>query len=374
MIVSHPAELLRRLQLELPIIQAPMAGVSTPAMAAAAANAGALGSMGVGATDAAGAQEMLRAARQLTSRALNINVFCHRPATPDAAVEAAWIERLRPHFVRLGAPAPAKLIEIYRSFVTDDAMLELLVRSKPEVVSFHFGLPAPERLQALRAAGIVLIASVTSLEEANIAVGAGVDALVAQGYEAGGHRGVFDPGAHDDRLGTLALTRLLVRKFDVPVIAAGGIMDGAGIAAALKLGAVAAQLGTAFVACAESAADEGYRAALRSEAAFHTVMTAAISGRPARCLMNQFTRLGESVAPAAIPDYPIAYDAGKALHAAGKARAEFGYGAQWAGQGAPLARSLPTGELVRELAAELEAAWRLATAEGGMGRYRNTLR
>ena len=133
-------------------------------------------------------------------------------------------------------------------------------------------------------------------------------------------------------------------------------MDGAGIAAVLKLGAVAAQLGTAFIGCPESSADEGYRAALMSNAAHHTVVTPAISGRPARCLSNQFTRLGESVSPREIPSYPIAYDAGKALHAAAKAKSEFGYGAQWAGQGAPLARAIPTADLVRELAAELEGA------------------
>jgi nitronate monooxygenase len=350
--------LLRRLQLRFPIIQAPMAGVSTPAMAAAASNAGALGSMGVGATNAEGAAQMIRAARELSkgAGALHINVFCHRPATANRALEAAWIERLRPQFARYGATPPAALAEIYQSFVADDAMLEQLIESRPEVVSFHFGLPSADRLERLRKAGCVLIASVTNLAEAEAVVAAGVDAVVAQGYEAGGHRGVFDPEGHDDRLGTFALTRVLVSKLQVPVIAAGGIMDGAGIAAVLKLGAVAAQLGTAFVACQESSADAGYRAALRSDAAFHTVMTAAISGRPARCLTNNFTRLGESVAPREIPAYPIAYDAGKSLHAAAKAKSEFGYGAQWAGQGAPLARVMPTADLVHELAAELEAA------------------
>ena len=356
MTVNRGNELLRRLQLRFPIIQAPMAGVSTPAMAAAASNAGALGSMGVGATNAAGAATMIRAARDLSKRALNINVFCHRPATANLAVESAWLERLRPHFARVGATPPTALAEIYTSFVNDDAMLEQLIELRPEVVSFHFGLPSAERMQALRKAGSVLIASVTSLAEGNEVVAAGVDAIIAQGYEAGGHRGVFDPEAHDDRLGTFALTRVLVRKLEVPVIAAGGIMDGAGIAAALKLGAVAAQLGTAFVGCPESSADAGYRAALGSDAALHTVMTAAISGRLARCLANQFTDLGASVLPREIPAYPIAYDAGKALHAAAKAKSEFGYGAQWAGQGAPLARSLPTADLVGELAAELEAA------------------
>jgi nitronate monooxygenase len=353
---ARGAELLRRLELALPIIQAPMAGVSTPAMAAAASNAGALGSMGIGAANVTGAEKMIREARELSRRALNINVFCHQPAVAAPAVEAAWIERLRSHFLRFGAEPPAALREIYTSFLVDDAMLAILVRLRPEVVSFHFGIPAAERLQALRKAGCLLVASVTSLAEANIVAAAGVDAVIAQGYEAGGHRGVFDPVARDDRLGTFALTRLLVQKLDgIPVIAAGGIMDGAGIAAALRLGAVAAQLGTAFVGCPESSADEGYRTALHSDAALHTVMTAAVSGRRARCLANRFTQIGESVAPGEIPAYPVAYDAGKSLHAAAKARGEFGYGAQWAGQGAPLARVLPTAELVRALAAELAA-------------------
>jgi nitronate monooxygenase len=147
-----------------------------------------------------------------------------------------------------------------------------------------------------------------------------------------------------------------VRKLDLPVIAAGGIMDGAGIAASLTLGAVAAQLGTAFVACPESSADAGYRAALLGPAAEHTVMTTAISGRPARCLANRSTAFGTGVEEGAIPNYPIAYDAGKALHVAAKATGEFGYGAQWAGQGAPLLRALPAGELVARLRGEMESA------------------
>ena len=350
------AEFLRRLNLEHPIIQAPMAGVSTPAMAAAVSNAGALGSIGVGAASSATAAEMISQLRKLTSRSINANVFCHRPALANPAVESAWLARLRPEFQQFGIEPPPAIREIYTSFLADPDMLELFVATKPTVVSFHFGLPTPAQLDRLRAAGIVLIGSATSLAEARAIVSAGMHAVIAQGYEAGGHRGLFDAGAHDDRLGTVALTRVLVRALDVPVIAAGGIMDGAGIAAALQLGAVAAQLGTAFVDCPESSADSGYRAALRSEAAHHTEMTAAISGRPARSLPNRFTRLGREVAAADIPAYPIAYDAGKALHAAAKAASEFGYGAQWAGQGAPLARSLPAADLVRELVAELRAA------------------
>jgi nitronate monooxygenase len=350
---SPRAGLLDLLEIDLPLVQAPMAGISTPAMAAAVANAGALGSIGVGATDAAGARRMIAAVRERSARSLNVNVFCHRPAVADAAIEAAWIERLRPELARLGARPPAGLREIYRSFLEDDEMLAALVEARPRVVSFHFGVPSPERVEALRRAGIVLLGSATSVHEGRLLAAAGVHAVVAQGYEAGGHRGVFDPDAPDDQLGTLALTRLLVRALDLPVIAAGGIMDGAGIAAALRLGASAAQLGTAFVGCVESQAGAGYRAALGSDAAHHTVMTRVISGRPARCLANRFTALGAGVPARDVPAYPIAYDAGKALAAAGESAGEPGFGAQWAGQGAPLARALPAAELVATLVAEM---------------------
>lgn len=351
---------LERLGLGLPILQAPMAGVSTPALAAAVSNAGALGALGVGATDAAGARAMIAELRAATGRPFHVNVFVHRAARADAAREAAWLAELAPAFRALGAEPPTALRPLYRSFAEDDAMLAALVEAAPPVVSFHFGLPAPDRVAALRATGAVLLATATTLAEGRAAEAAGVDAVVAQGYEAGGHRGVFDPAAPDERLGTLALTRLLVQRLGVPVIAAGGIMDGAGIAAAMRLGAVAAQLGTAFVGCPESSASPAYRATLLAGDVVRTVMTTGISGRPARCLANRFTALTEELAARtpslAPPDYPIAYDAGKALHAAAAARGEHGYGAQWAGQGAPLARALPAAELVATLARELRAA------------------
>ncbi len=299
----------RKLGIGLPVIQAPMAGVSTPEMAAAVSDAGGLGSIGVGAVDAEAARQMIAAVKARTDRPFQVNVFCHRPAAADAAREAAWLDRLRPEFARYGAAPPERLTEIYQTFLMDDAKLAVLLAERPAVVSFHFGLPSRERIEALRKAGIVLLATATNLEEGRAIAAAGIDAVVAQGYEAGGHRGVFDPAAPDDRLGTFALTRLLVSKLDIPVIAAGGIMDGAGIAAALALGAVAAQLGTAFVACPESSADAGYRAALLSPAAEHTEMTEAISGRPARCLANRFTALSITAPLEAIPDYPTAYDA-----------------------------------------------------------------
>jgi len=341
------------LGVELPIIQAPMAGAAGSALAAAVSATGALGSLGVGALEAAAAGREIAAVRARTAGPLNVNVFCHEPPQPDAALAAAWLARLAPEFRRYGAEPPPALREIYRSFRTDDAMLAELLALKPRVVSFHFGAPPAERIRALRAAGIVLLGCATSLEEARQLEAAGVQAVIAQGYEAGGHRGVFDPGREDARLGTLALTRLLVRCLGVPVIAAGGIMDGAGIAAVLRLGALAAQLGTAFLLCPESLADAAYRASLAGPAAHHTLMTRAISGRPARCLPNRFTALGSQVADAQVPAYPLAYDAGKQLHALARAAGEGGYGAHWAGQGAPLARALPAATLVRELAAAL---------------------
>ena len=342
------------LGIDTPIIQAPMAGVSTPALAAAVSNAGGLGSLGVGAMNAQGARKVIRETRELTSRPFNINVFCHAPASAEPAVEKAWTEWLAPVFAQYGATPPAKLSEIYTSFVVDDAMLEVFVDEKPAIVSFHFGLPSKEYIDALRGAGIKLIASATNVREAQQLVTAGMDAIVAQGIEAGGHRGTFDPEACDDNLGTFALTRLLTSRFDVPVIAAGGIMDGAGIAAALALGAQAAQLGTAFVPCTETSIDEGYRRAILSDAADHTTFTAAISGRKARGLVNKFTELGRGAHAPAVPAYPIAYDAGKSLHAAAKAKGEFGYGAQWAGQAAALVRELPAAELMARLEAELQ--------------------
>jgi nitronate monooxygenase len=356
--MTNSAALLELLGIDWPIIQAPMAGVSTPAMAAAVSDAGGLGSIGVGATDAAGARAMIAEFQAHSNRSLNVNLFCHRPARPDAAREAAWLKRLSPAFASVGAVPPAGIGEIYKSFVEDEDMFAMLLENRPKAVSFHFGLPAANRITALRKAGVVLLATATNLQEARLIAAAGIDAVVAQGYEAGGHRGIMDPDGEDDRLGTIALTRLLVRELDIPVIAAGGIMDGAGIVSMLKLGAGAAQLGTAFVSAAESAADEGYRAALFSDAAHHTVMTRAISGRPARSLANRFTSLGEGVAASEIPDYPIAYDAGKALNAAAKRAGNFGYGAQWAGQGAPLARALPAADLMRELVRELKDAQR----------------
>lgn len=341
-----------RLDLVAPLIQAPMAGTSTPELAAAVSNAGGLGSIAVGAIDAEGARQAIRATRALTGRPFNVNLFCHAPSPPDPARDRAWIDSLRPLFAEFGATPPETLGEIYQSLLSDDAKLAVLVEERPAVVSVHFGLPRPDQVAALKAAGCLLLASATTPDEGRAAVAAGFDMVVAQGVEAGGHRGVFDP-ADDPRVATLPLTRILARDLEVPVIAAGGIMDGAGIAAALALGAAGAQLGTAFAFCSESAADPAYRAALAGPRAGRTRVSASISGRPARGIENAFMRRAD---PARVAAYPYAYDLGKALNAAARARGDDGYAPHWAGQAAPLGRSLPAAELVAVLARETREA------------------
>ena len=341
-----------RLGLDLPIIQAPMAGTSTPELAAAVSNAGALGSISIASVDAVEGRRQIRALKALTTRPFNVNLFCHAPTPPDPARDRVWIDSLRPLFAAFDAAPPETLTEIYQSFLTDDAKLAVLLDEKPAVVSFHFGLPQPDQIAALKSAGCLLIASATTPQEGRLVQAAGIDMVVAQGFEAGGHRGVFDP-ADDPRFATLPLTRLLARELDLPVVAAGGIMDGAGIAAALALGAAGAQLGTAFVSCPESAANPAYRAALASPRAERTRVSPVISGRPARGVENAFMQRADEALTAG---YPYAYDLGKALNAAAGAQGDDGYSPQWAGQAAPLTRALPAAELVEALAQETRDA------------------
>ncbi|MCX7289933.1 nitronate monooxygenase [Janthinobacterium sp.] len=344
---------LDRLGLQYPIIQAPMAGVSTPRMAAAVSNAGGLGSLAIGAGTAAQARQMIADTRALTARPFNVNVFCHAPAVRDARREAAWLAHLTPLFAELGAALPTQLDEIYQTFIGHAAAFDLLLELRPAVVSFHFGLPAAQQIAALRQAGIYTMATATNVREALLIEQAGVDAIVAQGVEAGGHRGVFDPQAQDERHSTSVLLRLLAGSTALPLVAAGGIMDGQGIRAALDLGAAAAQLGTAFVLCPESAANAGYRANLKSGRAASTRLTSVLSGRLARGMVNRLIEHGETPGSPPPADYPVAYDAAKQLNAAASLRGDCEFAAQWAGQGAPLAREMGGAELVATLAREM---------------------
>lgn len=344
------------LAIEQPIIQAPMLGVSTPQLAAAVSNAGGLGSISLAASTPEQGRGLINELRGLTDKPFNINLFCHRPEVSTSAAQAAWLEHLQPFFAEFDAAPPAELRDIYRSFISDADMQAMLLEERPAVVSFHFGLPPQAWIGALQHAGIRVLACVTTPAEADLAVAAGVDALVAQGVEAGGHRGLFEPAQGDLGLGTLNLVRLLVQRSALPVIAAGGIMDGAAINGALALGAAGVQMGTAFVLCPESLANAAYRSALKGEKAYRTQITTAMSGRPARGLPNRvFNEIGAADAPA-LPGYSYTYDATKALQAAAVAKGSHDFAAQWAGQGAPLARELPAGELVAVLVSEMSAA------------------
>lgn len=349
--MTATTKLLDLLQIDHPILQAPMAGVATPAMAAAVSDAGALGALGLCSSTPGAARRAIDDVRQLTSKPFNVNFFCHAKPQRDPAREAAWISRAAPLFARFGAEPPSELRDIYTSFRDTDAYLDLMLELRPRAISFHLGLPRPDQIEKMLGAGLVLIGSATSLAEARAVEAAGFHAVVAQGWEAGGHRGIFDPDGSDDRLSTSDLLQSLLAEVTLPVIAAGGIMDGRDIRLMLDSGAAAAQLGTAFVGCPESAADAGYRDRLAMGG--DTVMTLAISGRPARCLQNAFTQWVEDVEPAAIPAYPCTYDLGKALNAAARAKGVTAYGAQWAGAQAGRARVRPAGELVTVLRREM---------------------
>ncbi|MUZ75284.1 nitronate monooxygenase [Agrobacterium vitis] len=344
--------MLKELGIRFPIIQAPMAGVSTPALAAAVSNAGGLGSLGLGASTVTQARAAIEATQALTDRPFGVNVFCHHPAQRDPELEASWIKHLSPLFAEFGVDSPAELAEIYKSFVGDTEALEMLLDTRPAVVSFHFGLPSPSQISALKNARIRTMATATNLQEAEAISEAGIDAIIAQGIEAGGHRGIFDPQAIDERLSTFVLTRLLVNNFKLPIVAAGGVMDGQGIRATLDLGATAAQLGTAFILSPESAASPGYRANLKSEKAGVTRLTPVLSGRPARGIVNRFIEHCEAVGSPLPVSYPVAYDLAKQLHAAAAKHGLEDFAAHWAGQGAPLTRELPAEELVKVLVAE----------------------
>lgn len=341
------------LSIHYPLLQAPMAGVTTPALAAAVSNAGALGGLGLGSSTVDQAREQIRQTRALTDAAFNVNFFCHRQAQRDVAREQAWCEYLRPHFAAYNAEPPTALRDIYRPFDDNPEMLAMLLEQQPAVVSFHFGVPQTATIEAIQGYGGRVLVAVTSLQEGQQAVAAGVDAIVAQGVEAGGHRGNFD-AEHDEEMALLPLLSTLTDQLSIPVIAAGGIMNGRGVIAAEALGAAGVLLGTAFLLAPEAATSEAHRQMLCSDAAQHTAITRAISGRPARGMVGVFQRDIEPYS-GDLPAYPVAYDAAKQLSAAAKARGSMVYLPNWAGQGAPQCRRLPAATLVDAIITE--AGW-----------------
>ncbi|EPL9569976.1 NAD(P)H-dependent flavin oxidoreductase [Providencia rettgeri] len=346
---------LQRLGLRYPIIQAPMAVVSTPALAAAVSEAGGLGSLALGASSVEQARQLIAQTQALTNKAFNVNVFCHLTPKRSQANEQSWVDYLSPQFSQFNAQPPEQLGEIYLSFLDNPEMLALFLEMKPPVVSFHFNVPSVEVINQLKAQGIYTMAAATNLQEAKVIEQAGIDAIVAQGIEAGGHRGMFDVQAPDDELTTQELVKLLAQHIHLPIIATGGIMNGQDIKAALSNGAAAAQLGTAFLLCPESATNAGYRVKLKQQTVDNTTLTAAISGRPARGIVNSFIKTGAQYDLSKLPDYPIAYDVGKQLNAAAIKSGSDEYAAHWAGQNVAKIREMPAAELVEILVKELQA-------------------
>lgn len=343
------------LQIEHPIIQAPMVLSDSPELAIAVSNAGGLGSLGRG---EATTDDLCQVAGQLragTDRPFNLNFITYDSPQTDLAVLSRTIERLRPYYEELGLGSPpVDLPATGPGF--DQAKLALVLEIKPPVVSFHFGVPDDTAIAALKDAGIVLLSTATSVAEARVLEAAGVDAVIAQGWEAGGHRGSHVPTGPADGVGTIALVPQIVDAIELPVIAAGGIGDGRGIAAAIALGASGVQIGTGFLSCPEAVTDEPRRAMLRSASDGDTMVTNAFSGRCARARRSRFA-LEMAESPERLPDYPTMYALSDPLLNADEAMAREEITFHLYGQAAALNRELPAAELLRRLVKETFAVF-----------------
>lgn len=337
----------------LPIVQAPMAGAQGVALASAVSNAGGLGSLPCALLKAEDLRKELTAMRAQTDGPFNANFFCHAPAAPGAGSEARWREVLAPYLAEFGIdPASVSLGPRLAPFGPE--ALEVLREARPAVVSFHFGLPSAELLAGVRATGAAIMSTATTVDEARWLEARGVDAIIAQGLDAGGHRGIFLGADLSTQLGTFALLPQIVRAVKLPVIAAGGIADAKGVAAAFALGAAGVQVGTAYLLCPEATVNETYRAALKSPDARHTAVTNVFSGRPARAIANRIVKEIGPVCDAA-PAFPLALAAVSALRAKAEAGGSWAFTPVWCGQNAGGCREIPAAQLTMELAAGLGA-------------------
>jgi len=339
------------LGIELPIIQAPMAGVQGSALAIAVSNAGALGSLPCAMLAPDALRKEFAAIKAQTTKPFNVNFFCHTPPAPDAGREAAWRKALAPYYREFGIDPDSIPTGPGRLPFSAEAA-DVLGDFKPVVVSFHFGLPSNELLARVRAWGAKILASATTVEEARWLAARGVDAIIAQGVEAGGHRGIFLAQDLSTQVGTFALLPQIVRAVKVPVIAAGGIADARGVAAAMALGAAGVQPGTAYLLCPEATTSAVHRAALKSEAARHTALTNLFTGRPARGIVNRLMRELGPISSAA-PAFPLATAAVAPLRAKAESRGSGDFSPLWSGQNASGCKEIPAADLTRELAAGL---------------------
>ncbi|MEO9280047.1 nitronate monooxygenase [Acinetobacter sp. WA-87] len=342
--------LLQQLAIKHPIFLAPMAGVSTPELAAEVSNQGGLGSLGLGANTPQSAREQILKTQALTENSFQVNFFCHQSTELNLEKAQQWIEYLRPHFEKFVVQPPQELHCIYPSFLDNDDFLNVVLETKPKAVSFHFGIPHPHQIKALKEAGILTMVSATNLIEAQAIEAAGIDIIIAQGIEAGGHRGIFNQ-TFDAAIKTSDLVQLIVKHCKLPVVAAGGIMTGLQAKHMLGLGATAVQLGTAFVQCQTSNASAEYRKALFTEPV--TQISASLSGRPARGLLNHWHTKIDSPTRPLQPEYPYAYDLAKQLNALASKHHDYGFGAFWAGSNVAQIRELGASDLVNQLVVEM---------------------
>jgi nitronate monooxygenase len=325
-----------------------MAGVQSSALTVAVSNAGGLGSLPCAMLGLDALRKELTAIRAQTARPFNVNFFCHAQPQPNAEREAAWLAALLPYFEELGIDPSTIPTGPARTPFSSEAA-DVLAELRPAVVSFHFGLPPEDLLTRVRGWGAKILSSATTVDEARWLEARGVDAIIAQGLEAGGHRGSFLSENLDSQVGTFALVPQIVQAVRVPVIAAGGISDAKGVAAAMALGAAGAQVGTAYLLCAEATTSPLHRAALKSEAARITALTNLFTGRPARGIMN---RLMRELGPmnAAAPAFPLAASALAPLRAKAESLGSSDFSPLWAGQNTTGCREVSAALLTRELA------------------------
>lgn len=332
---------------DFPLIQAPMAGVQGAALAVAVSNTGALGSLPCAMLAPDALERELTSLAAGTTRPYNVNFFCHTPPVPDEAREAAWRAWLATYYREAGldidsVPAGPGRVPFNR------AAADILERFKPRVVSFHFGLPDIDLLDRVKSWGSVVLSSATTVEEARWLEAFGADAIIAQGVEAGGHRGMFLTDDLTTQVGTFALLPQIVAAVNVPVIAAGGIADAAGVAAAMALGASGVQVGTAYLCSLEATTSALHRAALQSEASHHTALTHLFTGRPARGIVNRVMRELGPMNPVA-PAFPLAGAAMVPLRAHWEAKGSGDFSPLWSGQNTSGCRELPASEITRSL-------------------------
>lgn len=350
------SSLRERLELVHPIIQAPMIPIAMADLVVAVSEAGALGSLGSASMPAATVEAQVSAIRARTQRAFSLNFFVHQAPTLERAQLDRWRERLAPHRERLALPPAPEHTTLDAPPPFDDQMLEVVLKLRPAAVSFHFGLPGSHAISSMKQAGVYLLGCATTVAEALQLEAAGMDAVIAQGFEAGGHRGTFAPPFARAEIGLMSLLPQVADAVSIPVIAAGGIADGRGVAAALTLGAAGVQLGTAFLGAPEATLDPSYRRVLQEPRAAVTQLTKLYTGRPARGIVTRFM---EELAP--YEDDTLAYPLQRAITGPlGQAALRQGdpeYHSLWAGQSAALVRQLPAAELIETLAAETERAF-----------------